>query len=271
MNLCTLAQVKAYLGIASSETSQDAVLNALIEAYTARVSRYCDRNFDSANYAEIRNGYGADRMVLRQWPVTAISSVNVGSSAIPAGANLGARAGYRNTDLTYGDGRSLVLSGYTFDKGLGNVQINYTAGYAAINVTENWNIPGNPGPYTITVLQALKYIGGDSITFTVGGAPLTRVVGNPADNQYSVSASGVFTFNAADAALGVTINYQILGFPADLSQAVIELVGLRYKSRSWIGFTSKTLATESISFATEDMPAPIMEALSGYRTTMVAP
>ena len=65
----------------------------------------------------------------------------------------------------------------------------------------------------------------------------------------------------------VTVSYTA-GFatvPADLEQAVLELVALRYKERDRIGFASKTLAGETVSFITKDMTESVRTLLMQYR------
>ncbi len=266
MNLATLAQIKQYLGI--TDSTSDAVLNALITAYSARVAKYCGREFNSSTYQELRNGNGQYRMLTRQWPVTAISALIVDTGTVPATTGP-LNAGFRAVDASEpGDGRLLVANGYRFNKGYSNVQINYTAGYLPIAITgELWNIPASP--FKITLVNSLSYIGGDTVIHTVGGVPFTRVAGNPTTGQYSITSDGILTFAAADTGVAVTIGYNILGFPGDLTQAVVELVGLRYRSRGWIGFKSKTLATETIAFDTSDMPDSIKQALAPFQSTMI--
>jgi hypothetical protein len=78
-----------------------------------------------------------------------------------------------------------------------------------LQANEAHTIPASPGPYTVTVnnptMTALVP------TVTVGGTALTLVAGAPAAGQFSyVQATGVFTFNSAQAGAAATINYQWL-------------------------------------------------------------
>lgn len=86
-----------------------------------------------------------------------------------------------------------------------------TAGviYAANNGNgEAGTIPSPSGPYTITVSNSAHFVADFGVTFTLTGVPLTRVASGPTTGQYSVVvATGVYTFAAADDALGVLINY----------------------------------------------------------------
>lgn len=269
MNLCTLQQVKTYAGDLTSSAS-DNVLNFLISTLSEKIATYCSRDFAVASYNEVRNGQGSYRMVLRQGPVQSITSLMVGTYTIP-GPVLVDAAGWRNVDLAQvGDGRQLILNGYDFCRGFGNVAIAYSAGYPNGTVAgELWNIPATPGPYTITLVQASLYIGGDVITHTSGGTPFTRVAGNPAAGQYSITPAGVCTFAAADQGVGITVGYQTLGIPGDLNEAVVELVYLRYKQKDWTGYKSKSLAGETVAFITADMPDTIRGTIDTYRLPWV--
>jgi hypothetical protein len=65
----------------------------------------------------------------------------------------------------------------------------------------------------------------------------------------------------------VVVNYTA-GFattPLDLEQAVIEVLGLRYKERDRIGYVSKSLAGETVTFSLKDMPASTQTLLDSYK------
>lgn len=57
--------------------------------------------------------------------------------------------------------------------------------------------------------------------------------------------------------------------PADIAQATVELVALRYKLRDKLEWSSKSLAGESVTLITRDMPASVKTVLDSYRN--VAP
>ncbi|SEJ55960.1 head-tail connector protein [Frateuria terrea] len=121
-DLCTLANVKAFLGITSSAT--DGVLSSLITAISAAIESYCNRTFASAAYTESRNGTGGNRLFLAHGLVTAVASVTVDGQAIPAAVGTG--TGYLFDETT------VYLRGYCFHRGVQNVTVSYTAGYASV-------------------------------------------------------------------------------------------------------------------------------------------
>lgn len=134
--LCALADVKTYLGI--QNTNQDAVITTLITNASAMIESYCNRTFASAAYTETRNGTGGFRMYAAQAPITAVSSVTVDGTPIPAApAPSNGSLGYGyvfDADLIY-----IRPGGYpgTFTKGIQNVMLAYTAGFATIPADVN--------------------------------------------------------------------------------------------------------------------------------------
>lgn len=65
----------------------------------------------------------------------------------------------------------------------------------------------------------------------------------------------------------VRLNYQA-GFaapPADLTQACIEMVSLRYREKDRIGLVSKGLAGETTAYSLKDMPESVRTLLNQYR------
>lgn len=124
-NLTTLAKVKTWLGIASANTTDDALLTEMVSAYSEYIQTWLGRSILAASYTESRDGSGQTLMPFANYPVTAVSSVSVNGVTIPVAASV-TGPGYRFTSTM------LILNGYTFAPGYGNVQITYTAGYAAV-------------------------------------------------------------------------------------------------------------------------------------------
>jgi hypothetical protein len=122
-DLTDLASLKAYVQIAGG--TDDSLLQGMIASYSAAARSYCNRDFTVQNYAIERDGQGTAKMLLPQFPVTAVSQVNVDGRDIPAQASFGS-SGYRFTDT------ALILDGHIFTRGFANVQVRFTAGYAAV-------------------------------------------------------------------------------------------------------------------------------------------
>lgn len=79
MAIVTSANYKSFKGI--TVTTWDAQLAVIIPAAQALAERYCNRVFDSANYTEYHDGDRSDALVLRNGPVTALTSVKLVDSS----------------------------------------------------------------------------------------------------------------------------------------------------------------------------------------------
>jgi hypothetical protein len=177
-DLCTLDQVKAYLPAMQNVTTDDSLLSGLITAISAFMATYCSRVFQNASYQESYSGQHTRRLTLRQFPVTAVSSLSISGMSIPASPD-GVQPGY------VWDQYGIDLIGYYFTRGRGNIAVSYTAGYS-----------------------------------------------QP---------------------------------PADLSQACVELVALDYLERTRLGYKSKGVERETVTFITEPMPARVQAILDRCR------
>ena len=127
-DLTTLAAVETYLGLPAGN-SDEPKLSALITACSTAFASYCGRQFASAAFTDVRNGTGSTSLWLKQSPITAVSSVIVDGDSIPAGG--GWANGVRQPGYSFDD-NYIYLFGHRFCKGQQNVQVVYTAGYAAI-------------------------------------------------------------------------------------------------------------------------------------------
>jgi len=180
-DLTTFSGFVAYNG-AVPEGDVDTI-KALITAYSQWVRSYTARDFSITSYARRFDGRNTDRLMLPQTPVVSVSSVAVGISVITAQPDFG-QVGF------WFDDDSVMLEGHRFERGVGNVAIEWEAGYATI--------------------------------------------------------------------------------PVDIAQAVNELVGLRYALRDKQGWASKSLAGETVSLITKDMPDSVKAVLNSYRRVVPA-
>lgn len=125
-DLTTLAALKAWDSSISGSTA-DAVLGTLITATSADFLREIKRpDLLTATYTEQRVGDGSVRLMLRHWPVTAISNVTIAGTSIPSGDIF--------FDPTLDPEKTFIVyltAGYAFTDGAA-VSVAYTAGYAAV-------------------------------------------------------------------------------------------------------------------------------------------
>lgn len=123
-DLACLDQVKEWLGIKPGSLDSDQLLCDLIGRASIWITSFLGRNILSADYVEVYTGNNQSELLLRQGPVTAVTSVAWVGHTITAAAD--------PTTLGQGirfDNRLLTLQGYILPRGL-PVQVSYTAGYA---------------------------------------------------------------------------------------------------------------------------------------------
>lgn len=267
IDLTTIEAVKAWLGAANTSQSDD-LLQRTITSVSRFIASYCSRTFLPAAYADRYDGMGspgAQRVVLKQWPVIAVSSVSLGNQAITAAPVPAPGGTYGNgyllspgEDFPPGARQWLDFFGWFLHRGSQNIGVAYRAGYAT---TESGTIPGSPYQFTpVCLLGSWRTDEG----VLIGGAVATKVAANPAAGQYAVSTTGTYTFAAADTGKTFAVTYGYI--PQDLEQAALEMIAFRAKSRDWIGLVSKSLGgQETVTFSQKDMPDYIATSLQNYR------
>lgn len=263
-DLTTLDHVKAWLGI--NNTNSDALLARLITAASRFVLGYLQRDtLAQEMYNEIYDGYGNNFMMLRQWPVIALESIEYYGVSITQQSTGNPRTqGYiiDASNSVAGGQQRLTLWGYCFPRGKAAIMINYTAGYVT---SENDTVPASPGPYAIT--PQFVWLGDQGVTYSNGTA-LTPVASNPGVGQYALGKDDNddtnYNFNAGDQGAGVVIAYSFV--PADIEQACFEMVGERMRYKDRIGINSKGLAgQEQVSYSQKDMSDFVETLLQPYK------
>jgi hypothetical protein len=157
-DLITLADLKAYLG-GDLQSNDDVVLTRLITAASAFFVTACACPILSATYTELYDGKGGARLYLRQFPVTAVTSMAIHGRPIPEAA-----PGLHGWTL---NGNVLLLAGFTFIPGLANIAVTYNAGYAT---------PPADVAEAVMELAGLRYRGKDRLGKTsegIGGLATT--------------------------------------------------------------------------------------------------
>lgn len=178
-DITTVADVQEFMSLGSVVDPD--LLQMLVTNASAFVLGYLNRRLLSATYTETRNGLGGDRMVMCNTPITAVSSVAIDGKPLALSTS----------PHMFGyvfDASQIYVRGVVFPRGVQNVTISYTAGYAA--------------------------------------------------------------------------------YPAEVVQATIEIVAAKYKRRTNIEVSGKTLNGETISFVQSDMPKSAQTALASYIRVM---
>ena len=122
-NLTELTKVREWIGI-KTETD-DILLGRLITAASAFIVSFLDRSIFTASYVEYRDGPGGYTISLLNYPVTAVSALEINGVAMTLATGT-VNYGYQFSD------RQIVMRGYKFTRGIRNVQVSYTAGYATV-------------------------------------------------------------------------------------------------------------------------------------------
>jgi uncharacterized phiE125 gp8 family phage protein len=73
--IITTAEFKTFRGI--SVSTYDTLIALLIGSAQAQAERYCDRAFDTGTYTEKHNGSRTNTLVLRNAPITSITSISL--------------------------------------------------------------------------------------------------------------------------------------------------------------------------------------------------
>jgi len=158
VGLITRAKTKTLWGIADADTSQDALIDLLIEQCSARCVTFCGHVLEAQSLTEYYQGTGNVYLVLRNWPVNSVTSVyedmdgasGQGTDPFPAETLLTAGTDYEL--LKTGSGgvarsgilrriggvwqRPAVYTPGTISPGVGEtggtIKVTYNAGFATI-------------------------------------------------------------------------------------------------------------------------------------------
>lgn len=284
--LTCLNNVKTWLNL--STTTDDSLISSMIVAFTDAIMSYFERaTFAATQVVEMRDGVGNQKMTLRNWPVISVSAVQVfggsgfggnmfGSSGLPNGVqNIPASSGFGNSGFTLepfdgsaaGMPQRVILSGYNFPRGNGNVQITYKAGYQVTG--EAQSIPASVA-YTVTPQCPYgPFLADSGPVYAANGNAFTLVsalTGTAGQYTLSVAAAtqiATYTFNAADASAAILLNYSYV--PASIERACIQWIGEQYSYRKRIGLKSQSAnGVETSGFDTKDMPDFIATLLKPY-------
>lgn len=262
--LTTLANVKQWLGIDSSDTEADPMLNRMVRVASAFVLNYLNRDsFDLTVYSDVYDGYGNTWMMLRRGPVYRIHAVSFSGVPISRASGDGITSPYTGgwvlePEYSVQGAQRLNFYGRATPRLRSSVYVQYSAGYVLID--EAHTVPATPFQITTDEL----WLADVSVINSTDQSVFDKVASNPGPGEYSVSG-GVYTFNAADAGVPVLISYSYV--PADVVQAATEIVGERYRYLDRIGQTSKSLGgQETVAFSKESLTEFIRELLNPYKS-----
>ena len=265
-DLTTLASLKAWLGLPSAASPNDATLSALITAASRAIYAAISRpGLLPQSYSETIDGE-ARRIYLRHWPVLQVTSLNLGGFAIPAAAQASAapEVGYLlqpSEVAPPGRPQAIDIFGWRVWRGRQNLNVAYSAGYA---IQSEPQIVPAAAPLTVNASAPFGPWATDlGVVYGATGVALKAVASAPGTGQYSVSAGG-YAFSAGDAGSAILISYGYI--PQDIAQAALELAAERFRAADHIGLRSKsTGGQETISYDVSAISAPVTALLQPYR------
>jgi hypothetical protein len=181
-DLCALGDVKRYLDFTdpTAASTADAELARLITAASsamvieAKLPQREDGEaptFFEDTYRETYHGTGATQMLLRWLPVTYVSSVVMHGVPIPRAATPTAAGFLFDTMAVY-------LRGYTFARGIKNIQVTYTGGFGADHPTRKaleqaaLDLVGLVYRNKAQIGIASKHLGPETISFIQSAMPM---------------------------------------------------------------------------------------------------
>lgn len=133
--LVSLSELKIAVQIALDTTTYDTALVQMINDVTDDIEKECEgRRFKSASYTSERySGTGQKELFLRNFPITAVSSVTIDGETVNAASDYNDYSKYWIEPII--DGHKLYGVLYRedkWDRGDQNVVVSYTGGYTAI-------------------------------------------------------------------------------------------------------------------------------------------
>lgn len=226
------------------------------------------------------DGVGNYQIVLPDYPVISITSVQMGAAMIqpaplPAAPSTNSFGGYGYRFVPWngylpGSPSVVEMVNGRFQRGVQNIVVTYQAGYVVQN--EPFTIPSGAGPHLYTVTQQFGIWAVDNgVTYSDTGAALTPTTTSPppvgtynppADPPATLAGLGQYTFSTSDAGRTVLIDYSFI--PPDLEAACIQLASETYSYRDRIGQMDKTLGgQETIRYLRGGAPGAHLSGESG--------
>jgi hypothetical protein len=156
-DLTTLDTLKQWLPVKSDIVTDDATLGRLITAVSQDFMRATKRpDLLQADYTEVRQGDGAQRLAVYHWPIVAVDLLKVATVAIPASADKIAVGYFFDQDIDPERIFNLYLIGSAFTDAAA-VQIDYTAGYVQPGATPTGDEIALPNDIEQAVLDWCGY------------------------------------------------------------------------------------------------------------------
>jgi len=124
--LTTVARFKVYAGISGS--SDDAIIESIINSVTDFVERKTQRRFKKTNYtAELHDGENSNIILLKEYPVISSPAVILYERDSSINQNTWDTINAEDYFVDYEEG--IIRAQFHFARGIQNYKVNYWAGY----------------------------------------------------------------------------------------------------------------------------------------------
>ncbi|MFC2076629.1 hypothetical protein ACFLT7_06055 [candidate division KSB1 bacterium] len=139
MTLCDSSDVKDFLGISSTDSSEDTFITSLCSRVSDTIATALDRTLEaSSSYiTEVRDGDGTEVFYTREWPINSISEIRVRDS-IQSDFSTGDVVSSSNYEYDPLKGRIILTAGDAFRDIKRSTRIVYSAGYSS----SGFSLPG---------------------------------------------------------------------------------------------------------------------------------
>lgn len=282
IDLTWLQQVKDFAEVKT--VNDDAMIASLITEFSQYCLTHCSRETLNriVTFNEIYNGNGSYRLYLRNSPIQSLIAVFIDGTSRTLSAGYASPGVFieqekRSIAIRGGTQGSALINYYPgpglpfyFCKGVGNINIQYTAGFPVQTQTnEIETIASQTIP-----LQFPTWVADLGVVFYPSLVPLVLVPAGPLTGQYAVS-NGLYVFAAADNGKQVAVSYTYNSAPADLEFVARRTVAQYYKRRQWLDQASKSLGAQGATGTTRyrdwKMDPRDMETLNNYKRYALTP
>lgn len=128
--LVSLAAVKEYLSISTTDTTHDSILEMIINSVSAQFNQFADRRFAEKDYVDLKlDGPGVRILSLPAWPITRVTSLHEDNVLLTEDKDF----------IIYAESGYLKRVACDWSKGEKNIKISFSAGYECI--TEPLTLP----------------------------------------------------------------------------------------------------------------------------------
>lgn len=270
---------RAAVWLANAPALPSPIISQLIGSMTGLIYGKLNRaRTFSQTFTRTFDGVGNMQLVLPDYPVTSVVSVQNGNAIVPPSVlptppgspqPIGTNSGYGYRLIPWdgnlpGTNATLEFAGGYFYTGAQSVRVVYRAGYL---VSGEASVVPSSSPWQITALQQEGiWCRDNGVSYAATGISLIPVSTITSAGQYIPppdSSPGVYTFGTADQNAAILISYSFI--PAPLEEACIQMVAERMAYRGRIGEISKSLGgQESVRFSRDKLPPEVMALIHDY-------